>query len=139
MFKGWVQIDIQVNVCKSLGAGADAEEMRGASRSGTNYSFDRCPVGAQRYLGSAVSVFLPNLNDVEYWGFVPNSNPALVEVDEVEGRSGDDFMRVEKVAGPDMQYDLDPRRGKGVALGHVLRFIRLIVLKKLRGYDGAPA
>ena len=95
--------------------------------------------GAQRCLGSVVSVFLPTLNDVEYRGFVPNSNPARVEVVEVEGRSGDDVMRVAKVAGPDVQYNLEPRRGKGVALGHVLRFVRLIVLEKLRGYDVAPA
>ncbi len=95
--------------------------------------------GAQRCLGSAVFVFLPTLNDVEYRGFVPNSNPARVEVVEVEGRSGDDVMRVAKVAGPDVQYNLEPRRGKGVALGHVLRFVRLIVLEKLRGYDVAPA
>ena len=95
--------------------------------------------GGQRYLGSAVSLFVPTLNDVEYWGFVANSNPARVEVDEVEDGSGDDFMRAEKVAGPDVQYDFKPRRGKGVALGHVLRFVRLILLKKLRGYDVAPS
>jgi len=95
--------------------------------------------GAQRCLGSAVSVFLPTFNDVEYWGFVPNSNPARVEVVEVEGRSGDDLMRVAKVAGPDVQYNLEPRGGEGVALGHALRFTRLIELEKLRGYDVAPA
>jgi hypothetical protein len=33
----------------------------------------------------------------------------------------------------------EPCRGKGVALGHVLHFIRLIVFEKLRGYDVAPA
>jgi len=94
---------------------------------------------AQRCLGFTESVFLPTPNDVEFWGFVPNSNPARVEVVEVEGRSGDDFLRLAKVAGPGVQYNLEPRRGKGVALGHVCRFIRLIVLEKLRGYDVAPA
>lgn len=94
--------------------------------------------GAQRCLGFSVFAFLPTRDDIEYWGFVPNSNPDRVDVVEVKSRSGDDFMRVAKVQGPYVQYILEPRRGKGGVLGLVLRFIRLIVIEKLRGYRVAP-
>jgi len=48
-------------------------------------------------------------------------------------------MRVAKVPGPRAQIIFEPPHGNGVTLGHVLRFIRPIVLEKLRGYDVAPA
>ena len=95
--------------------------------------------GDQLSLGSTVSVVIPTLNEVENLVVVFNTIPARVEVVEVKGRSGDDFIRVAKVTGPDVRIIFEPCRGKGVALGHVLHFIRLIVFEKLRGYDVAPA
>ena len=76
--------------------------------------------GAQRCLGFSVFAFLPTVNDLEYWGFIPNSNPDRVDVVKVKSRSDDDFMRVAKVPGPYVQNILEPRRGKGAVLGLVL-------------------
>jgi hypothetical protein len=122
-----------------LGAGADSEEMREASQAWATYSLADNEPGDQLSLGPTVSVVIPTLNEVENLVFVCNAVPARVEVVEVKGRSGDDFMRVAKVPGPDVRIIFEPPRGKGIALGPVLHSIRLIVLEKLRGYDVAPA
>jgi hypothetical protein len=48
VFENWVLIDIQVNVCKSFGAGADAEEICGASRPWTKNGFAGYIVGGPK-------------------------------------------------------------------------------------------
>lgn len=67
----------------------------------------------QLSLGSTVSVVKPTLNEVENLVFVFDTIPARVEVVEVKGRSGDDFMRVAKVPGPNVRSIFEPPRGKG--------------------------
>lgn len=74
--------------------------------------------------GSSVSLFVCN---------------TVTDIVEGNGQSGDDFMRVAKIPGPEERILFELPCNKGVALGNVLRFTCPVVLEKMIGYDVAPA
>jgi len=86
-----------------------------------------CPPAAPGPLGlvasqsprdtATVSVMIPTLNEAGNLPYVLNTIPAWVdEVVIVDGRSGDDTLRVAKVLRPDARIVHELRPGKGVAM-----------------------